>query len=620
MDPSQLRERNVLPTPARETPESEYARHINERQRQLASTEVLHRRLWTYLVFAVVASIALAWVAHSSHSIPTYWIVLPGIVALSIVQSLTKNSRLHGRLQRIIDSYDRGLRRLRNQWQGQGIAGEEFRPETHEYASDLDLFGTGSLFELLCTARTGIGRAMLANWLLHPAEYREITDRQVAIAELRDRLDLREDWASVEGSAMDQTGSAIYEWAGAPDIVFPSYLRVLGIALPSCLIATLVLAGVGALGLHWRWFVVVLLALEGLLSAATLRKTRRASANVVFPSFELGLLAPMLARLEEEHLQSPLLQSLQSQLRASPGSPAKQIRRLSLWAWLLGLRQIEYFALLAAPLLWGTNLAMLIEHWRQQNRENLARWLDALAQFEALLCFARHYYENPDHTFAILEPQSDSLFQAEALGHPLLDRDTCVRSDIALDARGTQLMMVSGSNMSGKSTLLRSVGVSCVLALAGAPVRAARLRISSLRIGCSIAVRDSLLQGKSRFQAEVERLKWILDLSNKNRVLFLLDEVLGGTNSNDRFFGAKAVVGQLIANDAIGLVTTHDLTLSDVVQIFDGRAINVHFEEHYASGEMLFDYRMLPGVLPRTNGLHVMAALGLVPKAKNHDA
>jgi DNA mismatch repair ATPase MutS len=161
--------------------------------------------------------------------------------------------------------------------------------------------------------------------------------------------------------------------------------------------------------------------------------------------------------------------------------------------------------------------------------------------------------------------------------------------------------------------LLRSVGLNSVLAFAGAPVRAARLEIAPLRIGCSIAVHDSLLQAKSRFQAEVERLKWILDLSRAGPLLFLVDEVLGGTNSNDRLWGARAVIEQWTRNGAVGLVTTHDLALTEVVRVLDGRAINVHFEEHYENGEMRFDYRMRPGVLSRTNGANVMAALGLVP-------
>ena len=213
----------------------------------------------------------------------------------------------------------------------------------------------------------------------------------------------------------------------------------------------------------------------------------------------------------------------------------------------------------------------------------------------------------------MVRPHSSALFEADALGHPLLNPETCVRCDLTLDAQRSQLMMVSGSNMSGKSTLLRSVGINSVLALAGAPVRAARLEISCLRIGCSIAVHDSLLHSKSRFQSEVERLKWIMDLARANKVLFLLDEMLGGTNSQDRFFGAKATITELTRTCAIGIVTTHDLALAELVKALNGHAINVHFEEHYENGEMRFDYRMRPGALTRTNGLNVIAALGLLP-------
>jgi hypothetical protein len=612
---------SVTDTPS-EVPESEYAHRLGERQQQLAVIRGLHLRLWTYLIVAAVAGIIIACGFHSSHPISTLWILLPSVVILSVIQSLTKNARVHSRVQRIVSFYEFGVARLHHQWQGRGVDGKAFLPTNHIYAFDLDLFGTGSLFELLCTARTCVGRAMLANWLLNPAEYSQARERQVAISELRDMLDLREDWASVEGVALDQASSSVREWADVPAISFPAYARALAIALPIFLIVVSLLSGLGVFGHHWLWAVAVPVGPEALLAAFLLKKTRLAAASLDLPSFELSLLAPLLDRLETAHFRCSLLQSLQSQLTASSGSPSKQIRQLRLWAWLLNLRKIEYFALLTSPILLGTNLAILIELWRQQNRQGLARWLDSLGQFEALLCLARYYFENPDHTFAVLKPKSSSIFQAEALGHPLLDPHTCIRCDMRLDANGTQLIIASGSNMSGKSTLLRSVGLNSVLALAGAPVRAARLQISSLQIGCSISVHDSLLQAKSRFQAEVERLKWITALSRTHNILFLLDEMLGGTNSADRLFGARAVLEQLAASGAIGLVTTHDLALTEIVKVLDGRAINVHFEEHYENGEMRFDYRMRPGVLTHTNGLNVMAALGLLslPKAATTDA
>jgi hypothetical protein len=624
MSTSEVAGREALTNTAHEIPESEYTRRLGERQRQLAGITVLHRRLWTYLAAITLISILIAWAALSSHSVSKLWILLPSVVGISIIQSLAKNAGLHRRVQRIVSFYELGLGRLRHQWQGRGIDGANFKPQSHPYASDLDLFGPGSLFELLCTARTSIGRAMLANWLLNPAEFGEAAERQAAVAELRAQLDLQEDWASVEGGALDQAGSSVRDWARAPAVTFPLYAQALAIVLPICLIVVSVLAWVGVFGHSWLFAITVPVALEALVAALLLKKTKRTAANLVLPSFELALLVPLLSRLEAAHFQCPLLHSLQSQLTASSGRPSTQIRILSLQAWLMNLRQIEYFALLASPILWGTNLAICIQRWRQQNREGLARWLDSLGQFEALLCFARYSYENPDHTSAILRPHSYPLFHAEALGHPLLDHFTCVRCNLQLDAHGTQLIMVSGSNISGKSTLLRAVGVNSVLALAGAPVRAARLEISPLQIACSIGIHDSLLQAKSRFQAEVERLKWILTLSRTNNVVFLLDEMLNGTNSSDRFWGASAVIEQLAESGAVGLVTTHDLALTEVVEgmnvTLDHRAINVHFEEHYQHGEMRFDYRMRSGVLTRTNGLNVMAALGLLPQSKTSPA
>lgn len=613
MNNSEIKERGAFSNGAQEFPEREYTHRLDKRQRQGAAIRTLHLRLWAYLILVVLAGIGIVYVAHASQLISMFWILLPSASALSIVQSLAKNSRVHSRVLRIANFYELGIARLRGQWQGHGTGGEELQPKTHPYALDLNLFGAGSLFELLCTARTGIGRAMLANWLLNPADCGEVATRQVAIAELRGMLDFREEWASVEGGVLNQAGVSVRDWANAPVNTLPRLVQTLAVLLPICLIGLSMFTAIGILGHAWRWGIALLVALEALLAALFLKKTRSTAANLILPSFELALLAPLLERIETAPFQCPLLKSLQSRLTTSSACPSKQIRLLRWWTWLLGLRQIEYFALLSSPLLWGTNLGILIERWRQQNREGLATWLDSLGQFEALLCFARYHYENPDHTFAILKPEPSALFQVEALGHPLIDRQICVRCDLRLDAQGTQLIMVSGSNMSGKSTLVRSVGVNAVLAFAGAPVRATRLEISPLQIGCSMAIQDSLLQSKSRFQTEVERLKWILDLSRTNNVLFLLDEMLGGTNSNDRLWGAKAVIEQLAESGAIGLATTHDLALTQIVESLESHAINVHFEEHYENGEMQFDYKMRPGVLTHTNGLNVMAALGLLP-------
>jgi hypothetical protein len=597
-------------------PESEYAQRLAVRKPQLERIERIYARLWTYFVLSVLAALLTVYAGFSSHTISPIWTLLPLVGLIAITQSLSNNARAHSRIQRIVNFYELGVARLHDLWQGRGIGGEEFLPDDHSFASDLDLFGAGSLFEFLCTARTSIGRSTLANWLLNPADCSEVKARQSAVAELRDRLDLREHWASLEGNGPDDFGSSlVHDWADAAAISFHPYVRALGIALPLSLAFLGALAYVGIVGHHWIGFLAVPLGMEVFLAGISLKKSRSVAANAGLPSLELAQLGCYLDSFAAQTFHSPKLRSLQSQVADASGGFSSRIRRLTLLVRLLGLRQNETFAIPASLLLWGTNLAIFIERWRQKNKAALVAWIISLGEFEALLCLSRYYYENPDHRFPVLSSHSSAQFNAEALGHPLLDGKTCVRSNIKLDTQGTRLIIVSGSNMAGKSTLLRSVGLNAVLALAGAPVRATHLQISSLHIGCSISIHDSLLMGKSKFQAEVERLKLIMALSRSGNLLFLLDEILAGTNSNDRFFGARAVIERLAENGGVGLVTTHDLTITEIVRVLEDQALNVHFEEYYENGEMRCDYVMRPGVLTHTNGLKVMAALGLVPES-----
>lgn len=240
--------------------------------------------------------------------------------------------------------------------------------------------------------------------------------------------------------------------------------------------------------------------------------------------------------------------------------------------------------------------------------------LDGLARpVRGVTQYCRFYYENPDYVFPGILPEASAYFRAESVGHPLLDKEGCGRCDIDIDAAICPLMMVTGSNMSGKSTLLRSVGVNAVLALAGAPVRAARLDLSPLRIACSISIHDSILDGKSRFQAEAERLRWIISAAKNENVLFLLDELLGGTNSAVRLCGAEAVIEQLINAGAVGLVTTHDLALTMLAENLGARAANVYFEDHCENGDIKFDYQPRWGKFRPANGRTILAALGLLP-------
>lgn len=269
-----------------------------------------------------------------------------------------------------------------------------------------------------------------------------------------------------------------------------------------------------------------------------------------------------------------------------------------------------FFALISAILLWPLQCAIAIENWRQKSGPAVAHWLAAVGEIEALSSLASYSYERPNDPFPEMI-DGEARFEGERLGHPLLPDARNVRTDLFL-SDSPAVLIVSGSNMSGKSTLLRTVGTNTILAQAGAPVRALRLRLSPLQVGASIRIQDSLQGGASRFYAEITRLRQIVNLTGGTLpVLFLLDEILHGTNSHDRRIGAEGVVSGLIQRGAIGLVTTHDLALTRIVEELPTRAANVHFEDHLEGGRMTFDYLLRRGVLQRSNALELMRSVGL---------
>jgi len=333
-------------------------------------------------------------------------------------------------------------------------------------------------------------------------------------------------------------------------------------------------------------------------------------SSVDVPAKDLQLLVEVLRRIEQDQFTSPRLVELRSQLDVAGLPPSRQIAKLKRLTELLDSRRNLFFAPIAFIVLWPLHCAIAIELWRQKSGPAVARWLAAVGEIEALSSIAGYAFEHPNDPFPEFVEEGAS-FDATALGHPLISNSQNVRTDLRLSVNSS-VLIVSGSNMSGKSTLLRSVGTNAVLALAGAPVRATRLLISPVQVGASIRVQDSLQAGASRFYAEITRLRQIVELTKGTiPVLFLLDEILHGTNSHDRRIGAEGVVRGLIARSAIGLVTTHDLALTKIVDDLESKAANVHFEDHLEAGRMTFDYVLRPGVLQKSNALELMRSVGL---------
>jgi len=587
---------------------TEYRQRLAARQQRAAALAGAERRIGTWRLAAFAAGLLVAWLAFGIGALAPAWLAAPLAAFAALVLAHTRVIPARRRADRAVQYYERGLARLDDRWAGSGATGERFADAAHPYAGDLDLFGRGSLFELLCTARTRAGEDTLAAWLCAPAAPDEIRARQAALAELRPRLDLREDLAMLGadvGAALHP--EALMAWGAAPPWRHSLALRGAAAALVG-------VAGGSAVAWLSGWCgpapLLAALLGEALLALPLRARVRAVVRDVELPGRDLRVLVDLLARIERESFTAPRLVAVRAALDTRGMPPSRRIAQLERLINLLDARRNQLFAALAPLLLWSTQLALAVEAWRAVSGPAVARWLAAVGEFEALSALATYAYERPDDPFPEIV-ESGPLFEAEAAGHPLLPPARCVCNDVRL-AGDAAVLVVSGSNMSGKSTLLRTIGVNAVLAQAGAPVRARRLRLSPLAVGTSMRIADSLQAGTSRFYAEIQRLRQLVDLAHGPRpLLFLLDEILHGTNSHDRRLGAEAVVRGLLARGAVGLITTHDLSLASIADALAPRAANVHFEDHLEDGRMTFDYRMRPGVVQKSNALELMRAVGL---------
>ena len=587
-------------------PCAEYLARLNARQALLRRLAPRERILGLSRVVLFLAGLTVAGLSLGLDWLSLYWVVLPLAAFLIVLILHDRVNRATRRAERAVVFYERGLARLEDRWIGGGEPGDRFLDPEHPNAADLDLFGRGSLFELLCTARTHTGQDTLARWLLHPAAAEVVRARQEAVRDLRDRLDLREDLAALGSSASVDLAGLIH-WAESPRLLHSRALRVLLLAWSILAVATLIGWFVGLSDRLW-FFVVALI--ECLVAGALFSRVSRVLKPIERRGGELAVFAGILGRIERESFTAPDLLKLRAALDTGGRPPSRRIMQLvTLIDW-LNARRNQLFLPVSLVLMWGTQLAFALEAWRAKCGQAVARWLDAVAEFEALSALAAYAYENPEHVFPEIVAGAP-CFSARALGHPLLPRARCVRNDVHM-CDGVRLLLVSGSNMSGKSTILRTVGVNAVLAQAGAPVRAEELRLSSLTVGGTLRIQDSLQAGRSRFYAEITRLKQLLDLAKSNPpLLFLLDEILHGTNSHDRRVGAEAVVRSLLACGAFGLVTTHDLALTHLAEQLGPAALNTHFADQIDGDQIQFDYRMQPGIVQHSNALALMRAVGL---------
>jgi MutS-like protein len=597
---------DIQVSPAHNGPAEEYTRRLAERHAEVRRLDAVDDRFVAARAVTVVGGVAMAVLAWRG-STTRYLVFVPLVVFGFLVAYHDRIFQARALVKRAIAFYDRGLLRLADSWIGKGEPGDRFRDDEHLYANDLDLFGRGSLFELLSLARTRPGEATLARWLKEPAPAPEILIRQNAVRELTPLLDLREA-LSLAGDDVRASvdGERLVAWAEGPRVLGPPWMRFVTLFLTMATVTAIVwlLTAGDPLPLELAIFVQIL------VHWARRGPIQRTLHGADGPARNLDVLSHILEVLEKQTFSSPRLCDLRHRIEADGCAASTAIRRLHrLMEW----HDWEHnliFTPIAATLQWGTHLAWAIEAWRARYGGQVRRWIEAVAEVEALASLAAYHFEHPGDPFPEIV-DGPATFDASRLGHPLLPAARMVANDVRLVGE-TRLLVVSGSNMSGKSTLLRTVGVTAVLAFAGAPVRAARLRVTPLAIGATLRIQDSLQEGRSRFYAEITRIRRLSDVARGTpHLLFLLDELFHGTNSHDRLVGASGVLRRFVEQGAIGLVTTHDLAMTRVVDELAPRAVNVHFDDWFAEDELRFDYAVKSGPVTRSNAIALMRAVGL---------
>jgi hypothetical protein len=595
-------------------PRAEYTGRLEHHLQIAARQERLHIRCGNLKLLTIVLGIVVGLLALYK-SLSPYWILLPvtAFAVLGIVHERILRARDHA--QTVVALYRRGIARIDDNWTGTGSTGERFRDPKHVYADDLDLFGRGCLFELLSTARLPMGEDRLARWLCVASPVKEIIERQKLVAELRDRLDLREEIAVTgEDLRARLDAASLIAWAEGKPLLTGSAPRTLFLLLSFVAITAVAFTGKTLLPLAF------ILGVELVLYAIWRHRANEVMDGVKSNAEGLVLFSQILERIEREQFASPRLQKETAALTAGGRPASRAIRDFARIVFWMDAREGMIVRIIELPVLYSLQVAFAAEAWRMRWGSKVRAWIDTVGEIEALLSLATYSFEHPadpfpqfvaDEPVAGNPPPTIPIFEGKELGHPLIAASKCVRNSVRLDGH-TRVMLVSGSNMSGKSTLLRTVGINTVLANAGAPVRGQSLQLSPVALGTRIRSTDSLQEGRSNFFTEILHIRQVFELmADAKPLLFLFDELLEGTNSKDRRIGAEGLLRALIDHGSIGIVTTHDLALTAVTVSVGSVIRNFHFQDYVEAGQMRFDYTLREGVVAKSNAIELMRLIGL---------
>ena len=492
--------------------------------------------------------------------------------------------------------------------------GNQFAGQDHPYTHDLDIFGKGSLFQYLNRTSTIFGTIRLADYLGNAFNYStDILARQEAIREFAGQIEFRQQlqliFAGQDTSASDP--GTLDEWLnGQEGIKWMKPMKVLSWVLPLITMCSVILSATGFLP---HQVPVIMILLQMLIVFAYGRKSQVVHRSVTSQVGIMNKYARALSLAEAAPFTCQHNTKLQVRLRNDAGErPGLAVKRIS---DLLNMMDSNLNILVAVIMnglfMFNIHILIAVERWRLAYRSLVPGWFDVLAETDALSCLGTFAFNNPQYIYP--EPVAgEFMFVAEKMGHPLIPRETCVTNDLQIDG-WNQFRIITGANMSGKSTFLRTVGINMVLAMAGAPVFAEKFRFYPIEIHSSIRTNDSLARRESYFYAELRRLREIIaGLESGHRKLILLDEILKGTNSSDKQTGSIALIKQLMKYELAGLFATHDLALGDLVNHYPDNIKNLCFEIKITGDRMEIDYKLSPGVCRNLNASFLMRNMGII--------
>ena len=522
------------------------------------------------------------------------------------------HSKIHSKIDyssSIISINKRHLDRISGQWSDFVDIGEEFVDFEHPYSSDIDIVGKKSVFQFLNTTHTWHGRQAFANALLQPNfSTEELIKRQNAIIELSTDINfsnhMEQNFSKIGTDHASQ--KLVEELKDNRLFIKNKVIKFLLVYIP--IITLVAIAAISIFRQKNLYIAAALIAItQGFIWVAGMLKTKKYTDAVLRLPYKLRTYSVVIEIIKNRHFNSEKLKEIQSLLGTSEQSAAEAIKGLSKISDKVSVRSNGLvWSILNVFLLWDYSCAIMFEDWKKKYAPFAEKWFLALGEFESLLCFSNlpNIYGNT----CIPSIIGEKMIEANELGHPLIQADICVNNNVSCE---NNIFIISGSNMSGKSTFLRTVGINLVLGRAGSFVCAKQMSFSQMKIITSMRIADDLNEGISTFYAELKRIKSIIALAQKEpNIIFLIDEIFRGTNSKDRFSGAKTVISKLNKMGVIGIITTHDLDFCTISEQYP-RIKNYSFSEYYRDNQIHFDYKMKVGKSTTTNAQYLMKMVGI---------